>query len=127
MTCIHGNKVKKINECNLLHDIRNPSECKKKFNSPYSPILTECTNTRKGRSEFKNPRILLDSGCSSTIVMGRIIKTISPKEYAMMQWYAQAGIIITNLEMNIEFILPDLSATKTMMWNCLVGESAMGR
>ena len=24
MTCIHGNKVNKLSECNLLHDILNP-------------------------------------------------------------------------------------------------------
>ena len=24
MTCIHGNEVNKISECNLIHDILNP-------------------------------------------------------------------------------------------------------
>ena len=36
----------------------------------YSPILHGCMNTRKGEEKFKNFRILLDSGCISTIIMG---------------------------------------------------------
>ena len=30
-------------------------------------------NNRKGKEKFKNYHILLDSGCSSTIVMGRLV------------------------------------------------------
>ena len=29
MVCIHKNEVNKISECNLLHDILNPSKCTK--------------------------------------------------------------------------------------------------
>ena len=74
MTCIHGNKVNKIYECNLLHDILNPPKHTKLLNSHYSPILNGCMNTRKGRAKFKNFQILLDSGCSSNILMVRLIK-----------------------------------------------------
>ena len=35
----------------------------------YSHILHVCMNTRKGKEKFKNFQILLNSGCSSTIVM----------------------------------------------------------
>ena len=37
MTCIHGNKVNRISEYNLLHDILNPSKKTKILNSLYSP------------------------------------------------------------------------------------------
>ena len=74
MTRIQNNEVKNISECNLLHDIINPSKRTKNLNSHYSPILHGCMNTRKGKSKFKNFRILLDSGCNSTIVMGRLVK-----------------------------------------------------
>ena len=74
MTCIHGNKVNKLAEFNLLHDILNSPKRTENPNSHYYYILSGCMNTRKGREKFKNFRVLLDSGCSSTIVMGRIIK-----------------------------------------------------
>ena len=49
MTRIHDNKVNKITECNLLHDIINTPKRTKNVNSHYSPILHGCMNTRKGR------------------------------------------------------------------------------
>ena len=77
ITCMHENEVNKIAECNLLHDIINPSKFNKKCNSHYSPVLHGCINTREGKAKFKNFPILLDSGCSSTIVMLGLIKTHS--------------------------------------------------
>ena len=58
-------------------------------------------NTLKGRDKFKNFIILLDSGYSSTFVMGRITQKINLKEDAAMQWHTQAGRITTNLKVNI--------------------------
>ena len=55
-------------------------------------------NTRKGRSKFKNLLILLDIECSSTIIMGILIKKIGLKEYDVMQWHTQAGSITINLK-----------------------------
>ena len=75
MTCIHEDKVNKIAECNPLHDLLNPSKITKKLNSHYSLILHGCMSTQKGRAKFKNIRILLDSGNSSTIIMRSLIKT----------------------------------------------------
>ena len=46
-------------------------------------------NTHEGEARFKNFKILLDSGCSSTIVMRRLIEKLNPKEDAVMQWHAQ--------------------------------------
>ena len=69
MTCIHNNEVKNIAECNLLHETKN-------LNSHYSPILNGCMNTRNGKATFKNFRVLLNSGCSSIIVMWRIIEKL---------------------------------------------------
>ena len=61
--------VNYIAELNLLHDMSNPSKCVKSTNSCYSPILHGCINTHKGKTKFKNFRILFDSGCSPTIVV----------------------------------------------------------
>ena len=74
MTRIHNNEAKNIVECNLLHDIINHPKHAKNLNTHYSPILHGCMNTRKGKSQFENFRILLDSGCSSTILIENIVK-----------------------------------------------------
>ena len=77
MTRIQNNEIKNIAECNLLHDIINPPKHAKYLNSHYSPFLHGCTNTRKGKAKFKNFGILLDSACSSKIVIVKLIENIS--------------------------------------------------
>ena len=63
-------------------------------------------DTRKGVAKFKNFRIILESGCSSKIITGRLIKKLSPKEDALMQCRTQAVSITTNLSVIIKFTLP---------------------
>ena len=77
-------------------------------------------NTRKGRAKFNNFLILLDSICSSTVVMRRIIAKINPKKDYVIKWHTQAGNIATNIKVEIYFTLPEFSATKIMTWNCHV-------
>ena len=55
-------------------------------------------NTRIGRAKFKSFRILLDSGCISMIVIGRLFEKLRPEKYAVMQWHKQAGNITTHLK-----------------------------
>ena len=71
MNHIHDNKVNNIAEWNLLHDILNTPKCTKNINRHCSLILHGCMNTRRGKSLFDNFLILLDSDCSSTVVMRR--------------------------------------------------------
>ena len=87
MNRIHSNKVNNIYEFNLLHDILNPYKHTKNINSHYNPIIHGSLNTYKGRSKFKSFRILLDSGCSSTIVMNRPISKLNPKKDNVVQWH----------------------------------------
>ena len=84
-------------------------------------------NTQKGRSKFKNFRILLDIGCSSTIVMRRLIEKINPKKDNMTQWHTQAINITTNIKVKIYFTLPEISATIIVTWNYRVCDSTKGR
>ena len=98
---IHDNEVKNISGYNLLYDIINPPKRAKNMDSHYSHILHGCMNTRKGKAKFKNSRIILDSGCSYTIVMRRLVHKIIPGRDAVMQWQTQAGNITTNLKVNI--------------------------
>ena len=97
MTRIHNNEVNNTAECNLIHDIINPPKCAIFLNSHYYPIIHGCMNTRKGKSKFKNFRVLLDSGCGSKIVMGRLDEKVYPEKDAPMQWHTQAGNSTTNI------------------------------
>ena len=69
----------------------------------------------------------MDSGCSSSIVTGRLVEKLYPEKDAPMQWKTQAGNITTDLKVNIYFTLPALIATDIVMWNCHVDDSANGR
>ena len=79
--------MNKIAKCNLLHDIINPPRCTKNLNIHYSSILNGCMNNRYGRVKFNNFLIILDSVCSSMIVMGRLVEKIRPEKDAVMQWH----------------------------------------
>ena len=109
MTRIHNNEVKNIAKCNLLHNIINAPKRAKSLNSHYSTILNGCMNTRKSKARFNNFHILLDSGCSSTILMGRLAGKTSVKKDDPMQWYTQAVNITTNIKVKVNFTLHALS------------------
>ena len=53
MTSLHENKVNKLAECNLLHDIINTTKHTKNLKIHYSPIIHEYVNTKKVRARFK--------------------------------------------------------------------------
>ena len=84
MMHIHDKERNKIAECNLLHDMINPPKLTKHLNSHYSHIIHKCMNTIKGKGKFKKFFILFDSGCSSTVAMGRLVKKLHPEKYYMM-------------------------------------------
>ena len=69
-------------------------------------------NTRKINKIFKNFLILFNSVCIYTILIERLMKKLTPKENSVIQWYAQVGIITTNIKVRIGFTLNELSATK---------------
>ena len=76
MVHIHDKEVNNISECNLIHDRINPPKRARILNSHYPPILHGCMNTREGRTNFKNFQNLLDIGCSSVILMVRIVENL---------------------------------------------------
>ena len=127
MMLIHNNGVNNIAECNLLHNTINPPKCAKILNIHYSPILPGCMNTRKGKVRSKHFYILLDSGCSYTIVMVRLVTKLFTEKDSPMQWYTQAGNVTTNLKVKVDFTLPALSATNVVTWKCHVDEFAESR
>ena len=81
-------------------------------------------NIRKGKVRFKKFQILLDSGSSYTIIMGRLIKNLTTKREYVMQWHMQAGKITKNSKVKVDFTLPELIAIKIVTWNYHVDDSA---
>ena len=77
--------------------------------------------------KFKNFRILLESGCSNTIVMGRLLQKIHPEKDSVMQCHMKSSNINTNHKVKLEFTLPALSTTYVMTWKCHVDDFAKGR
>ena len=114
MTRIHNNEVNNISECNLLYNIINPPKHAKKLNTHCSPIIHGYMNTREGKAEFKNFPVLLDSGCSYMIVIGRVVTKIFPEKDSPMQWHTQAGNSSTNLKVKVYFTLPALSVKNVL-------------
>ena len=76
---IHGKEVNEIVECNLLYDIINTPKRAKRFIICLYHILHGCMNTRRGKSKYNNFLIILESGCISTILMGRLVEKSSWK------------------------------------------------
>ena len=75
---IHDKEVNIIEECNLLHDILNPSKKTKNTNSHNSPIPNGWMNKQEGSANCKHFWILLDSGCISMIIMRSWREKIHP-------------------------------------------------
>ena len=90
-------------------------------------FIHPCMNTRKGKEKFKKFRIILDSACISTIIMGKLVEKPHPDKYAMMQWHIKVGNITTNLKVKVDFTLPTVSATNVVTWKCHMDDSAKGR
>ena len=50
-------------------------------------------------------------------MMRSLIKNLNPKEDAMMHWHTQVVDIITNIEVEVYFPLPELGVTKIVTCN----------
>ena len=127
MAHVHDNKVNKTAECNLIHDTINHPKRNKDLNINCYLIIHGCMNNRKSKAKFKKNLILLDSICSSTIVMVRLVKKLKPNNNSVMQWYIQAGNITPNLKVKVYLTLLTLSATNAMTWKYHVDHSPKGR
>ena len=89
--------------------------------------MYECMNIIKGKAGYKKNCVLLESGCSYTVVMGGVVEKLCPEKDAPMQWNTQAENITANLKININFKLPALSATNVVTWKCHMFDSSKSR
>ena len=69
MNRINDKYINNIAEFNLLHNVIDYYKCTKNINTHYSFTIHGCMDTRMGEEKHKKLYILLDIGCSYTIVM----------------------------------------------------------
>ena len=84
-------------------------------------------NTHSGREKPINFRLFLDSGITSTIMMGEITSKIKQKQEAKNTWGTQTWKFTTLRKLNVDLYLPEFSTTKSVTWKCYVDDSAEGR
>ena len=74
-------------------------------------------NTRSGRAKFREFRIILDSGSSSTIVIGKLTSKLKEKNPTeITTWETQVTKLTTSKKVNVDFFLPEFSETKIVSW-----------
>ena len=88
-------------DCNVISNPLGSTKCTKIKMSHYSLILQGCMNTCSGRVKFRDFIILLDSGRSSTIVMGKLKAKFKQKETTITLGESQAGKFFTSNKMNV--------------------------
>ena len=58
--------------------------------------------------------------------MRSMVHKLIPEKYDVMKWQTQARNITTNLKVNVDFTLPELSATNVVTWKCHEDDSDKG-
>ena len=75
------NESDKEIEFHLINEILIPTKFEKNINSHNFTIIYIYMNTQNGREKFNNSQILWDSGCRSSIVIGKMISKLRKKQY----------------------------------------------
>ena len=103
----------------MISHLINP----KKKTRHYVPILLGNANIRLGKAKYRTLRILLDSGASSSIVLGKKTQKLRHKNTLPVKWRTQFGDFLTIYKPNVELVLSELGTTKNVMWSFHVDDS----
>ena len=74
-------------------------------------------NDRLGRGKFDSLRIIIDSGSSSYIIIGKHAPKLRKKITKPFRWSTQGGDFNTNSTSKVEIVLPGIDEMKSMTWN----------
>ena len=69
----------------------------------------------------------MNSGSSSTIVIGKLTSKLKSKEIVENTWETLARKFTSSEKVHVDFFLPEFSATKILTWKCHVDKSTIGR
>ena len=92
-------------------------------NNNYTPLLYGHMNGRLGKAKFHSIIIIMGSGGSSHILIGKHTNKLCNKHTQPVTWSTQGGEFKTKYTTILEFIHPELDAMKIVTWNFHVGES----
>ena len=98
----------------------NPT--KKRKNQHCVPILLGNANGRLGKDRFCKLMILLDSSEIYSIVIEKHTQKQRHKNTQPVKQITQGGDFLTTYKTNVELVLPELDATKSVTWSFHVGE-----
>jgi hypothetical protein len=77
-------------------------------------------------SNIKTYRVLIDTGCSRTIVRRRVLPDIhfnSKRTSKETLWNTNGGTFLTKYEIPVTFALPEFAPSKEVSWNMAVDET----
>jgi predicted aspartyl protease len=88
-----------------------------------APIVFGRLRTSLGNNpRLKTIKILLDSGCSSTIINSSLVSKLCTKRLPTERWTTAAGQMTTNKKVKIHFNLPEFYENKIIEWEAHVLE-----
>ncbi len=88
-----------------------------------SPILIGEMNTRLGRPVVEPLRILVDTGTTSSIILGKFTKKLRMKRTTATTWRTKAGTFTTTKKCKIQFRLPELHRQRIIEYTVNVDDS----
>ena len=80
-------------------------------------------DTRLGKPKIKPIKILVDSGTTSSIIMGSLVKKLRTKDSTPVSWKTKAGIFKTNKTCKLKFRLPELYEDRIVEYKIHVDDS----
>ena len=80
-------------------------------------------NRRLGKAKYFTLRIPLESGASSLIVQVKHTQTLRHKNTQQVKWSTQVSDFIPTHKTNVELLLPELDAMKSVTWSFHVDDS----
>ena len=80
-------------------------------------------NERLDKAKFCTLRILLESDASSSIEIGKHTQKSRHKKIQLVKWITQGGDFLNTYKSNVELVITELDATKTVTWSSHVNDS----
>jgi hypothetical protein len=80
--------------------------------------------TLTGEIHAKTPKVLIDTGCSKSIINKRVVPqdTLKKKQTKETVWNTNGGSFLTNYSVPITFTLPEFASSKSVTWDMFVDE-----
>ena len=89
------------------------------------PVVLAVVNTRLGKADLKDCKVLLDSGATQSIGKYSVLKKLRFKKASTTVWNTTNGPFETASKCCVEFMIPELSTTRRVTWDMHVTKQNM--